>query len=90
MTVIERVGKSFDDLSDLRLCRAARGILRIAELASLHVLHHNVKVIRIVVYFVDLNDVGVFQLHSQKEYVKHDFTLIFVYVQVLLFNALPR
>ena len=34
----------------------------VVELASLHVLHHNVEIVGVVIHLIDLDDVGVVQL----------------------------
>ena len=62
MAVIKSISECLDDLGDLSFSDAPLSILWVAELAALHVFHDNVEVFRVVVNFIDFDDVGVFKL----------------------------
>ena len=46
----------------MRLGGAAAGVLGVAQLAALHVLHYDVEEVGVVIDFVDFDDVGVLEL----------------------------
>lgn len=58
MAIVEGVSDDLDDLGDLVLILAAMVVLLFAQLASLHELHDDVEEFRVVIYFVDLYNVG--------------------------------
>ena len=62
MAIIESIGQCFYYLTNLRLGAASVGIFGVVELASLHVLHDNVEVVRVIVNFIDFNNIGMLHL----------------------------
>ena len=59
---VEGVGDGEDYLCDLSLVGTALEVVGSVELTSLAVFHHDIEEARVVVDFVDFDDVGVFQL----------------------------
>lgn len=59
MTVVEGIGDGFDDLDDLILILASMMIFWFTKFSALHVFHDYVEKIRVVVNFIDLNDIWV-------------------------------
>ena len=57
VTKIKSISNSSDNLADLSFGSAAVKIFLVTKLSSLHELHHNVEIIRIIVNFVDLHNV---------------------------------
>jgi hypothetical protein len=69
MTIIKSICDNLYDLYDLVLILAPVDIFRLTKLPSFHVLHHNVEKLFVVIYFVNLDDVGMLEL-------EHDFALV--------------
>lgn len=63
MAIIERVSESFDDLADLSLCFTPVSVFGVIQFSSLHALHYNVEIVRVVIHFVNLNNVGMLKLN---------------------------
>lgn len=59
MTVVEGICDGFDDLDDLILILASMVIFWFTKFSALHVFHDYVEKIRVVVNFIDLNDIWV-------------------------------
>ena len=65
MTVCQCVSKGFHDFTDLYLVLRFMKILFITEFPSFHILHHNIEIIFIIINFIDLNYIRMFQLDHQ-------------------------
>lgn len=57
MTKVKSISNCANDLANLAFSFAANQIFLITELATLHILHHNIEVISIVIDFINLNNV---------------------------------
>lgn len=88
MAIIKRISDCFDDLANLCLSLAPRRVLRVIQLSSFHVLHHNVKEISVIINFIDLYNIWMFQLsriYFTENIISHSFLYTLRSSELILF-----
>jgi hypothetical protein len=73
VTELKSIGDGKDNLTDILFRFAPFEIFFLAEFASLHELHHNIKIIPVIINLINLNNVGVFQLKFKNNVQKAGF-----------------
>ena len=77
MTIVQRIRNSFHYLDNLILILTLVMILGLTELPTLHILHHNIKVVIIIIDFINLNNIRVLK---PKQYLaliqEHPYVLL--------------
>ena len=70
MAIIKSIGYCFDNLNDLVLILTFIMIFRFTQLSSLHVFHDDVKKVRVIINFIDFDNIWMLKFEQDLAFVE--------------------